>query len=109
MTTKPFLIIEGNRPGLTIQYFATRNEALAFAEANPARVSTLLFGTMSGTKDGRQYVALNVFTPAALRRERAEIAKADRERAARNAERSRKIATGAITLPTQIVPTELGL
>jgi hypothetical protein len=109
MKPKPFLIVQGNRPGLTIQYFATRNEALAFAEANPARVSILLFGTMSGTKGGRPYVALNVFTPAALRQERAEIAKADRERAARNAERDCKIATGAFVLPTEIIPTELGL
>ena len=109
MKPKPFLTVQGNRPGLTIQYFATRNEALAFAEANPSRVSVLLYGTMSGTKGGRPYVALNVFTPAALRLEKAEIAKAERERIARNAERSRKIATGAFVLPTEIIPTELGL
>ena len=109
MKPKPFLTVQGNRPGLTIQYFATRNEALAFAEANPSRVSVLLYGTMSGTKGGRPYVALNVFPPAALRLERAKIAKSDRERIARNAERSRKIATGAFVLPTEIIPTELGL
>jgi hypothetical protein len=109
MKPAPFLILDGNRPGLSLFYFASRSEAIAFAEANPSRVSLSLFGPFTGTKEGRPYVALNVFTPAALRRERAEIAKEDRERAARNAARERAIASGKVNLPSEITPTELGL
>ena len=109
MTAKPYMIIPGNRPGLTIQYFTTRAEAMDFAGSNPNRVSLSLFGTMSGTKDGRPYVALNVFTPGALRRERAEIAKDERDRAARAAARAAAIASGKVVLPSTIIPTELGL
>ena len=109
MSSLPFLKLPGHQAGAAIYYFSTRQLALDFAAANPARVSLLHFGTMSGTKAGRPYFALNVFTPAALRRELAEIAKADRERAERQAERQRKIATGELKLPTEIIPTELGL
>lgn len=82
---------------------------MKFAAANPTRVSLSMFGTMSGTKEGRDYVALNVFTPSALRRELADIAKEDRDRAARVAARERDIASGKVVLPSEIIPTELGL
>ena len=109
MSSLPFLKLPGRQAGAAIWYFSTRQAALDFAAANPARVSILHFGLMSGTKAGRAYVALNVFTPAALRAEIAEIAKADRERAERQAERQRKLATGELKLPTEIIPNELGL
>lgn len=109
MIAKPFLILESDRPGKSVQYFASRAEAVAFAAANPNRVSLNLFGILSGTKDGRPYSGLVVFTPAALRRERAEIAKDERDRAARAAARERALASGKVVLPSEIVPTELGL
>jgi len=109
MSSLPFLKLPGRQAGAAIWYFGTRQAALDFAAANPARVSLLHFGTMSGTKAGRDYVALNVFTPAALRRELAEIAQADRDRAARQADRQAAIAAGTLKLPAEIIPTELGL
>lgn len=108
-TPTPYLVLPGHKPGREVQYFATRADALSFAAANPERVSLAMFGTMSGTKEGRPYVALNVFTKAELRKELAAIATEDRARAMRQAERDRKIKDGEIKLPGEIVPTELGL
>lgn len=105
----PFLKIKGNRAGLEIYYWASRAAAMSFAAANPDRVSIKEFGIMSGMKNGIQYVALNVFSKAALKRELAEIEKEKVERAARAAARAADIAAGRIFLPSEIIPSELGI
>lgn len=105
----PFLKIKGNRAGMEIYYWSSRAAAMAFAAANSDRVCLKEFGTMSGMKNGIQYVALNVFSKAALKRELAEIEKETAARAARAAARAADIAAGRIVLPSEIIPSELGL